>query len=307
MASIVASLDGGGTKTAIIWADSSGKTGQHRINSGCNPQDRADWLDPIRAALRALPARPAHITYGIPGYGEIPQLDAQITATLIALGPPCTLLNDGALAYQGAFPEGGGVLVLAGTGSVAMAREPGGLHRTGGWGDLFGDEGSAHAIGRSALALASQMVDGRAPDTGFAAALTARLGLTRADGPFALMGWTVAQPHPRAAIAGIAAHIDAMAQAGGPAACDLLEAAAGELHLLARTAASRAGLTEPLIWSPAGSVFKSQTLCAELAVLIGSNSHPPAHSALIGGLIASARAAGWPAGAPWRATLKEHP
>ena len=304
MPDIVASLDGGGSKTEIAWADATGRSFRHRLDTGCNPQDRRDWLMPIRAALAALPGPPLHITLGIPGYGEIPALDAEVTARITELCPQSTLMNDVALAYHGAFPDGGGVLVLAGTGSMAMAQGPQGLHRTGGWGDAFGDEGSAYAIGRAALSTASQMIDTRQTDSGFAVELMARMGCTRDQGPFALMTWAMAQPHPRAAIAALARHVDAMAAAGQPTARAILTEAAADLHRHATAAARLAGLAPPLIWSTAGSVFRSQILTAALTGLIGNLSIPPAHSALTGGLITAARATGWSAPPDWRQILK---
>ena len=305
MADIVAALDGGGSKTDIVWADADGRSQRHRIDSGCNPQDRRDWLVPIRAALDLLPTPPLHITLGLPGYGEIPALDAKVRARITGLCPRATLMNDVALAYHGAFPDGGGVLVLAGTGSMAMAKGPAGLHRTGGWGDAFGDEGSAYAIGRAALSIASQMIDTRRTDSGFAADLMARMGCTPDQGPFALMTWATAQPRRRAAIAALARHVDAMAETGQPTATAILTDAASDLHRHASAAAQLAGLTPPLTWAAAGSVFRSRTLTACLTGLIGSAALCPAQSALTGGLITAARAAGWPARPDWCQTLKE--
>ena len=305
MPDIVASLDGGGSKTDIAWADATGRSSRHRIDSGCNPQDRRDWMMPIRAALDALPGAPLHITFGIPGYGEIPALDAEVAAQITELCPHATLMNDVALAYHGAFPDGGGVLVLAGTGSMAMAKGPRGLHRIGGWGDAFGDEGSAYAIGRAALSTASQMIDTRQTDSGFAADLMARMGCTPDQGQFALMTWAMAQPYPRAAIATLARHVDAMAIAGQSTAIAILTDAATDLHLHASAAARLAGLAPPLTWSTAGSVFRSQILTALLTDQIGSPAIAPAYSALTGGLISAARAAGWPAPPAWRHILKE--
>jgi N-acetylglucosamine kinase-like BadF-type ATPase len=52
------------------------------------------------------------------------------------------------------------VLVISGTGSVVVGRdEKGQVHRVGGWGHLFGDEGSAYDIAREALRTAAKKVD----------------------------------------------------------------------------------------------------------------------------------------------------
>ncbi len=305
MTDLVASLEGGGTKTDLVWADAAGHLGHVRVARGCNPQDDPHWLVQVRAALNALPVAPRHIVLGIPGYAEVPDLDRRVRRDLATLCPgPHTILNDVALACQSAFPEGGGVLVLAGTGSMAMAVGPQGLHRTGGWGDAYGDEGSAHWIGRQALSLASQMLDGRLPGTGFERALCARLGLPAQDGGFALMGWVQAEANPRPIVASAAAHVDALADEHNPDAQRILTRAALHLHRHAAAAATHAGLGADWPWSLAGSVFRSRLVTQRMTALVGRPAQDPAHSALTGGLIMAARAAHWPISTDWLARLR---
>ena len=125
MPELIAALDGGGTKTELVWADAMGNLGRMRITVGCSPQDSPDWLTPLRQVLAALPNAPTRIVFGIPSFGEVPALDRSVTAEIARLCPTAaTILNDVALAYQGAFPDRGGVLVLAGTGSMAIAEGP---------------------------------------------------------------------------------------------------------------------------------------------------------------------------------------
>jgi N-acetylglucosamine kinase-like BadF-type ATPase len=62
------------------------------------------------------------------------------------------LVNDGDLVVAAGTPEGWGVGVIAGTGSIAVARAPDGRKaRAGGWGHLIGDEGSAYGTVLAAL------------------------------------------------------------------------------------------------------------------------------------------------------------
>ncbi len=300
MADLVAALDGGGTKTQGAWADPSGRVTLGAALAGCNPQDGADWAENLQMALLALPAATVHATLGIPGFGEVPNDDERVLQ-LVADGFPGTaqVLNDVALAYRGAFPNGGGVLILAGTGSMAMASGPKGLHRTGGWGDAYGDEGSAYWIGRAGLALASKQADGRLPDTGFAAALSARLGLGAKPDPYALLGWVMAQRHQRPAIAQVARQIDQMAQAGDAVAIALLQAAAAELHQHMQAVARLAGLPDTAPWACAGSVFNSLTVRTTLTDLRHQPPVPPQLDALGGGLWLAATAAGWVVDPTW--------
>lgn len=61
-------------------------------------------------------------------------------------------LSDVGLAHAAVFGGGEGVLVVAGTGSIALARDRRGRRRrAGGWGQLVGDDGSGFWIGREAL------------------------------------------------------------------------------------------------------------------------------------------------------------
>jgi glucosamine kinase len=87
------------------------------------------------------------IVAGISGY------EGSITGAAPELpGDRVTLMHDAPIAHAAAFGHGPGVLVIAGTGSVAFARaRDGRTQTTGGWGYLFGDEGSAFWIARTAL------------------------------------------------------------------------------------------------------------------------------------------------------------
>jgi N-acetylglucosamine kinase-like BadF-type ATPase len=68
--------------------------------------------------------------------------------------------HDAPGALSGALAGGEGVIVLAGTGSVACGETiEGGVARVGGHGYMFGDEGSAFAIAREAMAVAFRNQD----------------------------------------------------------------------------------------------------------------------------------------------------
>ncbi len=74
------------------------------------------------------------------------------------------LVNDGDLVVAAGTPEGWGVGVIAGTGSIAVGRaEDGRTARAGGWGHLIGDEGSAYGVVLDALRLVARRADGRDP------------------------------------------------------------------------------------------------------------------------------------------------
>ena len=292
----VAAVDGGGTKTAAALADAAGRVTLLPPGAGCNPQDNPGWAEALGAVL-AVAGRPVAAVLGLPGWGEVAAHDRAVAARVAAWLPGAEIVNDVDLAWRGAFPDGRGVLILSGTGSMAWAR--GGV-RVGGWGDLIGDEGSAFRIGERALAEMARVIDGRSGEAGFARALGARLGCG-VEG-FAPLDWAMAQAHPRAAVAGVARHVDALAEAGDGVARAILTGAGGDLAGLGRVAARRAGL-EAADWAAAGSVFRSRTVMAAVAAGMGRPAVPARLSALGGGLVAAARRAGWEAGPDWQARV----
>lgn len=70
-------------------------------------------------------------------------------------------------AHAGALPDSHGVVLAVGTGVIALGVDPtsGKIARADGWGHLFGDAGSAFAIGRAGLAAVLRAYDGRGPQT----------------------------------------------------------------------------------------------------------------------------------------------
>jgi N-acetylglucosamine kinase-like BadF-type ATPase len=74
------------------------------------------------------------------------------------------LVNDGDLVIAAGTPDGWGLGVIAGTGSIAVGRTPDGrTARAGGWGPLIGDEGSAYKVVLAALNLVARRIDGCDP------------------------------------------------------------------------------------------------------------------------------------------------
>ncbi|USX25337.1 N-acetylglucosamine kinase [Oxalobacteraceae bacterium OTU3CINTB1] len=167
-------VDGGGTKTAFALIDSAGRVlARHQESS-------AYYIEVGMAGVSALLARgcaalfaAAGVTaadisfsfFGLPAYGEDRTVQARLDALPLAvLGHGRYLCgNDMVCSWAGSLAGADGISVIAGTGSMAYGEFAGLRARAGGWGELFGDEGSAHWIARAGLALFSRMSDGRAP------------------------------------------------------------------------------------------------------------------------------------------------
>src|SRR6202035_3622086 len=93
--------------------------------------------------------------------------------------------NDATTACIGAHAGGDGGLVIAGTGSAAMARVQGHETIIGGRGFALGDDGSGAHIGLDALRSAIRAYDGLAP----ASALTEDILAEFGGDPLAMMKW----------------------------------------------------------------------------------------------------------------------
>jgi N-acetylglucosamine kinase-like BadF-type ATPase len=86
------------------------------------------------------------------------------------------VVNDGDLVVAAGTPEGWGVGVIAGTGSIAVGRAKNGCTaRAGGWGHLIGDEGSAYGVVLDTLRLVARRADGRNSRPSGRDALTERI------------------------------------------------------------------------------------------------------------------------------------
>jgi N-acetylglucosamine kinase-like BadF-type ATPase len=104
------------------------------------------------AAAGITPAQVAHTCVGGSGAAR-PEVAVIVRRSLAeVLATPIDVVGDMQIALEAAFDTGPGVIVIAGTGSIAYGRDANGTTvRAGGWGFAIGDEGSAHWIGRAAV------------------------------------------------------------------------------------------------------------------------------------------------------------
>ncbi|MGC8967950.1 MAG: BadF/BadG/BcrA/BcrD ATPase family protein [Thermus sp.] len=253
--------DGGGTKTRFVAVDEAGKVVAERVlGTAYLPAVGREGVEAVfREALKGLPP-PAYVVAGLGGYGEVAAWDRAYREALEGVLPcPFLLQNDVALAFEAAFGEGEGVLVVAGTGSMAYGRGPLGEGRAGGYGPLFGDEGSAYWIGLRALNRASRAEDGRAPPTGLLR-LPQRFGQGDLLG---LLAFLEAEPRAlRSRVASLAQEVDRLAEEGDEGALEVLEGAAEELALLALALSRRVGAKRAAYM---GGVFRSRRVAEGFA------------------------------------------
>jgi len=139
--------------------------------------------------------------------------------------------NDGDLVIAAGAPEGWGIGVIAGTGSIAVGRtQDGRTARAGGWGHLIGDEGSAYAVVLDALRLVVRRADGRDLPPAGRDALTERLcaalGVTQGS---EIVASIYSPEFDRARMASLAPEVLAACVASPEAARRLLAPAGGAL------------------------------------------------------------------------------
>jgi len=153
-------IDGGGTKTTCAVGDDSqvlatATAGPSNIVRVGEDQTRESLQQAVRQACAQAGITPKLVSRTcIGGSGAArPELAAEVRSFLAEiLSTPIDVVGDMEIALAAAFDTGPGVIVIAGTGSIAYGRDAAGATaRAGGWGFAIGDEGSAHWIGREAV------------------------------------------------------------------------------------------------------------------------------------------------------------
>lgn len=248
-------LDAGGTATRWALADAAGTVvaeGTAPPISGLMLLD-APGRDALQAALGVLRhARPPGVALraacaGVTGLdaAHAPAL-AQALATALALPVAAVrVMSDIELACIAAFPQGDGVLVIAGTGSIAARRLPDGtLHRAGGRGAVIDDAGGGHWIAREALRLVWRAEDA-APSAATATPLGRALAQAVGGADWAATR-TFVYGASRGELGTLALAVAAAARDGDAAALALLAQAGAELARLVHALHTRLGGAGPV-------------------------------------------------------------
>ncbi|MGE0217757.1 N-acetylglucosamine kinase [Mycolicibacterium sp.] len=246
-------VDGGGSKTAFALIDDTGRVlARAAAPTSYYFSTGIEVVEQVLAAGVADICTQAGITtadidaafFGLPGYGEssadIPALDAVGERVLGHRRYGCD--NDMVCGWAGSLAGRDGINVISGTGSMTYGQRRGVGHRVGGWGELFGDEGSAYWVATQGLNAFSRMSDGRSPRGPLYQLLKDRLAIGSDLDVVSLVIDTWGGN--RGSIAALATTVCQAAHHGDPAAAGILAAAAAELVTLVETTRALVGFTE---------------------------------------------------------------
>lgn len=238
---VLVGVDVGSSHTEAVVADEALRPLARRRGHGAavlpgRERDAARAIaDVVKDALSAagLATAANALVVGAAGAGREIERAALHTALCSALGFDTKLhvTSDAAIALEAVFHGESGLLLNAGSGSIAYARDAAGVvWRVGGLGWQFGDEGSGYALVRSALGVVGRAADGRGPRTALTHRIAEAIGAGTLDD---MIRWT--QTADRTAVANLAPHVCEAALAGDEPARQLVGQAAADLaeHLAA--------------------------------------------------------------------------
>lgn len=259
-------IDGGGTKTHAVITDASCKIIGEAVSASANAlrvglEEAVSNIDhavteaclqagiessEIASACAAL----AGISHPIHYHTMKDALDDRLRLSHLEL------VTDARAALEGALDGQPGVVLIAGTGSIAMGvNRAGEQSRSGGWGPTLGDEGSGYDIARQALKAVISSFDGRAPKTLLTERVCRKLGIAGAKD---LPGVIYNSDSESVEIASLARLVAEAASEGDPTAQNILARAGRDLSELVVSVIKKLGLeSNSFRVACVGSVFKS--------------------------------------------------
>src|SRR5215217_1107016 len=179
-------VDGGGSKTLALLGDLDGNVLARGVGGPSNSNAVgfvmacAALESAISLARKDYPGEIAALCLGLAGAGRKEDVERFVNWAVQKF--PKSLIkvvNDAEILLTAGAPSGAALVLICGTGSIVYGRTVRGqVLRAGGWGYLFGDEGSGYAIGVAALRAVMQAYDERGPETLLSELVLQRYGLS---------------------------------------------------------------------------------------------------------------------------------
>lgn len=304
----VLAIDGGGTSCRALLCDSTGKVLGYAQEGPVNYHSVGvnETRSTLNRLLRLLPDRPKAVAAAVFGFAGLDTardrevLHALADHVLTDAGIKAGMLlveNDGMLTLTGTVGSSDGLLVIAGTGSIACGiAQDGRRVRVGGWGSRAGDEGSGYDIGIRALRHILRAADGREKPSGISTAILQEKGMADVE---ELINWLYSPECSVNAVAALAPAVFSLAERGDWQAELIINHALNELSGMAETVINTLVLGDTHLHTVlAGGVLQNNScLRGQLAQSI-QRLVPKAHFAsvvyppIIGGLLSGLRASG---------------
>ncbi len=259
-------VDGGQSATKAAVGDLEGRILARGQGGPCNHANKGEGREKLERGLReAVGGALSQLGLELPstrfrgaclGMSGGPDDKREIIAELIG-ADALEVTTDAHAALFGAAEGGAGVIVISGTGSIAMGRDgAGAIHRAGGWGYIFGDEGSAFDISRQALRAALRAEEGWGPETDLQRRLLQATGAASAN---ELLHRCYTDELPRDRVATWATWVDEAAVAGDAEARRILQTAGRQLAEIALSVWLRVHAADAPV-AYAGGGFRSAAL-----------------------------------------------
>jgi N-acetylglucosamine kinase-like BadF-type ATPase len=284
LVAIFLGIDGGGSKTSCLIGDETSILGAGTAG-GSNPVrvGEAKARDALAAVIRqacavagVTPSQIKRTCIGMAGAART-EISDPVRQCIAELVPgEIEVVGDMVIALEAAFGAGPGVIVIAGTGSIAYGRNSRGQSaRAGGWGFAISDEGSGHWIGRAAVAAAVRALDMEDAGVTNQSLLENLMKFWQVETREQLVVAANATPSPD--FAALFPAVLVSADQGDSAALEVLNQAGSELAGLARTVIARlfpnAG---HLAVAMSGGVFSSSSLVRQVFYNRLRSEHPEA-------------------------------
>ena len=240
----VLGIDAGGSKTVALLAGVDGRVVAEGRAGGANLRTHGELVvektlhEVIDQVLDRDTDRPAAVCLGIAGVDRVDDA-ATIRGVMRRLGfrDHTLIVNDALIALVAGAGEPVGLVIVAGTGSIAYGVNAAGqAARSGGWGPVLADEGSGYWIGRRALVAVMRHADGRGPRTALTPMVFERLNVAKAD---EIVSEIYEGAERRQLVATLGSLVAEAQGAGDVVAAEILKDAAAELVMAAASVIGR--------------------------------------------------------------------
>jgi len=258
-------VDGGGTKTLALLGDLDGNMlargvgGPSNYNAvgfdaACSAIDSA-----ISMTRKDYPGEISALCLGLAGVGRNEDIEMfQNWATRNYPKAVVKVCSDAEILLMAGAPSGPAVALICGTGSIVYGRTvTGELLRSGGWGYLFGDEGSGYALGSAALRAVMRGYDQRGPKTLLSELVLERYGV---HAPPDLVHTIYGAESPRAAVAALSHLVEQAAARGDSVAITILEESARELARAIAAVFPELGTSNPTLLITGRTILQGKYL-----------------------------------------------